>query len=338
MKDRSMKKSVMTGWACAVLFTMVCCSTAFALGFPETVSGAMKTLAVSKGDPGLLLMTNAPYVRIDGQIALPYLDQAQELTGCRVGKGNLLFFQRPQTNPLRLMLFKKTGGDAVIISRTDGAWLSETLNLSEAAISAPSFWDTVPREAKAGADISTLAVIANVWAKGGPYDFLKSAEFHNHICPGLTSGYMMAHYILHHYPLKEGERYTVVASPVWCKEDALQVILDCTAGKKGIVVKPLSKEQTDRISVANPAGFLLIWNDRDKTGKGVALSFDFNRLNALSPAGTPKAASVLAALKYLDQPDQFVSVSSEFDLNEKRYQDMIQAGGNPYEIAGLLKN
>nr|NJM04393.1 hypothetical protein [Desulfobacula sp.] len=333
-----MKRSVMTGWACAVLFIMICCSTAFALDFPETVSGAMKTLAVSKGDPGLLMMTNAPYVRMDGQIALPCLDQAQELTGCRIGKGNLLFFQRPQAHPLRLMLFKKEGGDAVIISRTDGAWLSETLNLSEAAISAPSFWDTVPREAGAGADISTLAVIANVWAKGGPYDFLKSAEFHNHICPGLTSGYMMAHYILKHYPLKEGERYTVVASPVWCKEDALQVILDCTAGKKGIVVSPLSKEQTDKISVANPAGFLLIWNDRDKTGKGVALSFDFGRLSALSPAGAPKAVSVLAALGHLDKPDQFVSVSNEFGLDEKRYYDMIQAGGNPYEIAGLLKN
>jgi len=284
------------------------------------------------------MMTNAPYVRIMGQCALPYLDQAQELTGCRVGKGTLLFFQRPQAHPLRLMLFKKTGGDAVIISQEGETWLSETLNLSAAAISAPVFWKTVPQEFKAGADMSTLAVIANVWAKGGPYDFLKSAEFHNHICPGLTSGYMMAHYILHHYPLKEGERYTVVASPVWCKEDALQVILDCTAGKKGIVVKPLSKEQTDRISVANPAGFLLIWTDRDKIGKGVALSFDFDRLNALSPAGAPKAVSVLAALEYLNQPDQFVSVSAEFGLDEKRYYDMIQAGGNPYEIAGLLKN
>jgi len=332
-----MKKPVITGWACAVLFTMVCCSTAYALGFPETVSGAMKTLAVSKEDPGLLLMTNAPYVRIGSQGALPYLDQAQELTGCRVGRGNLLFFQRPQAHPLRLMLFKKAGGDAVIISQEGESWLSETLNLSETAISAPSFWKTVPQKFKAGADMSTLAVIANVWAKGGPYDFLKSAEFHNHICPGLISGYMMAHYILTRYPLKEGERYTVVACPVWCKEDALQVILDCTAGKKGLVVKHLSKEQADKISVANPAGFLLVWNEQKKTGKGMALSFDFNRLNALSPEGMPKSVTVLAALEYLDKPDQFVSVSSEFDLNEKRYNDMIEAGSNPYEIAGLLK-
>ena len=79
----------------------------------------------------------------------------------------------------------------------------------------------------------TLASMANVWAKGGPYDFLKSAELHNHICPGLTSGYLMAHYILDHFPLKDGERYTVVACPVWCKEDAFQVVMDCTPGKKG---------------------------------------------------------------------------------------------------------
>jgi hypothetical protein len=46
---------------------------------------------------------------------------------------------------------------------------------------------------------------------------------------------------------------------------------------------------------------------------------------------------VLATLDHLDKPEQFVSSSAEFDLNEKLYQDIAQAGCNPYEAAGLMK-
>jgi formylmethanofuran dehydrogenase subunit E-like metal-binding protein len=166
---------------------------------------------------------------------------------------------------------------------------------------------------------------------------LNCAELHNHICPGLTSGYLMAHYILRHYPLKSGEKYTIVACPVWCKEDALQVLLDCTAGKQGLVSKPLSDEQQKRISIANPAGMILVWDAEKKSGKGAALSFDFEALNALSPKGTPKAAMVLAAVDHLNEPERFVTTAAEFDLDQKRYETIIQAGSNPWEVAGLVK-
>ncbi len=174
------------------------------------------------------------------------------------------------------------------------------------------------------------------WAQGAPYDFLKAAELHNHICPGLTSGYLLAHFILEHYPLAPEERYTIVSSPVWCKEDALQVILDCTPGKKGLVVKSLSKAQKEKISVPNPAGFLLIWNTKTKTGKGAALSFDFKEFKALYPENTPKAASLLSTIPHLKTPERFVSVAREFTLDETRYKAMIQASTNPYRVAGLM--
>lgn len=317
---------------CSVFF----CGQVSAATVEEAVAQAMKTLNVHKNDAGLLLMTDAPYIRVDGACALAYLDQAQDLTGCTVGKGNLLFFQRPQNHPLRLMLFAKSGGMAVIISRVGKDFVSETLNVGPATISDPSFWEKA-KSFESGKDMFSLAAIANVWAKDGPYDFLKSAELHNHICPGLTSGYLMAHYILNRYPLANGQLYTVVASPVWCKEDAFQVVMDCTPGKKGLVVKPLSDQQREGIGVANPAALVLIWNAKKKSGKGVALSFDFDRLRVLSPKDTPKAAMVLAAVDHLDKPEQFVTTAAEFDLNEKLYQDIIQAGSNPYEVAGLMK-
>jgi formylmethanofuran dehydrogenase subunit E-like metal-binding protein len=319
----------------AVLIPVLCGMVSAATLGQETLL-AMKTLNISKDSSNLLVLTNAPYVKVNGACALSYLKQAQDVTGCGVGKGNLLFFQRPQHHPLRMMLFKKSTGDAVIISLKDQKPVTEKVNLNVSAISEQSFWQTA-KGLNAGKDIFTLAVIANMWAKGAPYDFLKSAELHNHICPGLTSGYLLARYILHKYPLQNDERYTVVACPVWCKEDALQVVLDCTPGKKRMVVKPLSKEQREQISVKNPAGILLIWNAKKKIGKGIALSFDFDRLRSLAPKDATKAAMVLSAADYLDRPDQFVSEAAEFELNEAIYENMVTAGSNPYAVAGLLR-
>lgn len=332
-----MKNPIRSILALAVALAFFCCAAATsAATFETSVTDAMQTLSLTKGDPQLLLMTDAPYVRVDDQSALPFLDKAQDLTGCTVGRGNLLFFQRPQAHPLRFMLFHKSSGEAVILSRMEGTWSSEIIDLGSAAISQPAFWERTGGY-HAGRDLFTLAAIANVWAQDGPYDFLKSAELHNHICPGLTSGYLIAHYIQNHYPLAPGERYTVLASPVWCKEDALQVVLDCTPGKKSLIVKPLSETQLAAVSVPNPAALLLIWNGKQKTGRGVALSFDFDRIRALSPEGTPKAATVLAALDHLGDPDRFVSAVATFDLDEALYHRMIEAGSNPYEVAGLTK-
>ena len=331
-----MRKSIHSLTLAVSLMVFFWAASVFASPFETAVTKAMQTLSVTKGDPRLLLLTDAPYVTLDGQNALPYLGQAQELNGCTVGRGNLLFFQRPQSHPLRFMLFHKTSGDAVIISRTGETWSAQTLNMGAEAIARPAFWERTG-DYQAGQDLFALAALANVWAQDGPYDFLKSAELHNHICPGLTSGYLIAHYILNHYPLAPGERYIVLASPVWCKEDALQVILDCTPGKKGLIVKPLSPAQLEAVTVPNPAAILLIWNGKQKTGRGVALSFDFERLRALVPEGAPKAASVLAALDHLGEPDRFVSAAAAFDLDEPLYHRLTEAGSNPYEVAGLAR-
>ncbi|WP_165477761.1 FmdE family protein [Desulfobacter hydrogenophilus] len=233
------------------------------------------------------------------------------------------------------MLFKRSDRNAVIISADQSKWAVDTLDFALKTVSDPNFWKDAKDKYAAGKDLFTLATLGNAWAEGAPYDFLKSAELHNHICPGLTSGYLMAHFILEHYPLEKGQRYTIISSPVWCKEDALQVVMDQTPGKRGLVVKPLSKEQKEKISIPNPAGMVLIWDKKQKTGKGVALSFDFNTLKGLYPEDTPKAASILYTAPYLSSPDKFVSASKEFNLDETMFNAICEAGSNPWEVAGL---
>jgi formylmethanofuran dehydrogenase subunit E-like metal-binding protein len=336
-KENKMRRIVGIGFTAILFFTVGWCPHGLAANFESMVSRAMQALEVSKNDPNMLILTNATYVRENGASMLNWLDQAQKQSGCTVGKGNLLFFQRPQAHPLRMMLFSKKDGHAVIFSREKNKWESDDLNLGPAIISRADFRKKT-NSYHAGRDIGSMATIANVWAKDGPYDFLKCAELHNHICPGVTSGYFIAHYILDHFPLKPGERYTVIACPVWCKEDAFQVVMDCTPGKKGMVVKRLSEAQKKRISVANPAGMVLIWDAKQKRGRGAALSFSFDPLRALSPNNSTKPAIVLSALEYMDQPDRFVSTAAEFNLDEKLYDAIVQAGNNPWEVVGLTKN
>ena len=116
-----MKNAIRSTLALAVGLAFFCCAAVTsAASFGTAVTKAMQTLSVTKGDLQLLLMTDAPYVRGEGQNALPFLEKAQDLTGCTVGKGNLLFFQRPQSHPLHFMLFHKTSGEAVILSRMEG--------------------------------------------------------------------------------------------------------------------------------------------------------------------------------------------------------------------------
>lgn len=92
---------------------------------------------------------------------------------------------------------------------------------------------------------------------------MKCAEFHNHLCAGIASGYMIVRFIMSKYPLRKGESYKWVASPVFCKEDAIQVLLDVTAGKKSLYVEGLTESQKESLKFENTAGVLVVWNKKE---------------------------------------------------------------------------
>jgi len=62
-------------------------------------------------------------------------------------------------------------------------------------LSEPESWQGKMVAKVFGGNEFSLITICNLWAKGLPNDFLKCAELHDHICPGLTSGYLIAKYI-----------------------------------------------------------------------------------------------------------------------------------------------
>ena len=302
----------------------------------QMIKQGMEEIQVKKGAPDLLVVTNAPYLRKGNTFGIEKVRLLEQMTGCTTGGQNMLFFQRPQTNPLSITLFRKTTGDAAVITWSDEKKVKETMDLSPSKVSEKPFWQNAKRFA-CGPDLFTISTIAGSWALGAPYDYFKCAELHNHICPGITSGYLIARMIQRDYPLKKGEKYTVISCPVWCKEDAFMVMLDTTPGKSGMIVKKLTKAQKEKISIDNPAAIVLITDKKTNIGKGIAFSFDFSKVQALVPKESAKPAMAFALLKYLDQPEKFTAVAATFSVTDDLYEKMITAGSNPYELAGLTR-
>ena len=291
-----------------------------------------KELKAEKGDAGLCAITDATYVRLNGKTSEAYVDVIQEETGCSVGKGNLLFFHKATCHPLKIALFRKDTKQCFVISYDGQQAQTQKYDLALDATLKPGFWKKVG--GPLAPDAFTVATIAHAWASDAPQDLLKCAEFHNHLCAGIASGYMIAKFITNRYPLGKGERYTWVASPVFCKEDALQILLDITPGKKSLFVEKLTESQEEKIGFENPAGILVVWNQKESKGKGVVFDFDWDKA---SRKDKDKLKTMLGLLPYLERPEAFVGVVKEFDVTPEMLQRLTIAKTNPYIWLDLTK-
>jgi formylmethanofuran dehydrogenase subunit E-like metal-binding protein len=186
------------------------------------IKQAMEELKAKNGDPHLCVLTDAPYVSLNGESCSEVVDELQNVTGCSVGRKNLLFFQRPVNHPLLVALHRQDKGETVVI-RHDGA-SAQTIrfNMKGDTAAEPATFGEIQKKLKG--DAFTVVTLLTAHAKGAPYDFLKCCEHHNHYCPGVTSGYFIAHFILEKCPKAAGEQYFWFACPPWCKDDAISTM------------------------------------------------------------------------------------------------------------------
>jgi len=321
------------------------------------IKGGMQDLKIEKGSPNLLALTDATYVKVNGKTTEGCVDLIREETGCTVGQGNLLFFHRAVSYPLKIVLFRKDTKDAVVITWNGKKAGKVKLNLDGDKATRPEGWKQIQKKIKSLSDTFTMVTIANAWAKGAPYDFLRCCELHNHLCPGLSSGYQIAQFILEKYPLKKGEKYVWIACPPWCKDDAIQVLLDLTPGKRSMFVKNLSGDQKKAVSCEkqneNIAGILVIWNNKKNKGKAIVFRYDWGKVCSVSgierkdfkPEGgtknpvfwTTRVKCNWGLMPYLDKPGNFVKVAKELEITPQMYSKMTSAGVNPYKVLGLTK-
>ncbi|HIE31229.1 MAG TPA: hypothetical protein EYP67_02455, partial [Methanosarcinales archaeon] len=305
------------------------------------VQDAMDALGVTSETPGLCVLTDAGYVKVDGETTEGCIATIREGTGCSIGDGNLLTVHRSVNSPLWFAIFDNETKDCVYAVYSGGAFTTTKVNIDGENATTSDGWNAISDAL--GSDAFTIVGIANAWGYGAPYDFLKCMEFHNHLCPGMTSGYMLGDYLQKEYPLGDGEKYVVISCPVWCKDDALQVMLDTTVGKRSMFAKNMPAHDED--AVENAAGIYIVWNSALNNGTGVVLSFDFGEARNVSNVTDsdfntyPMASRIKmdwGMMPYLNQPEMFVSTLHTFDVTSDLLKRLELAGVDPYIEIGLV--
>jgi len=213
----------------------------------NAVFEARKELGMEKGDENLLALTNAGYGTLNGQTTEPFLDILTNVTACTFGTRSILPVHSSFTEPLWCALYRKDKGKLVFIKWIKNTFEKQVVNVSPNKILQPENW----KKAASGIiakNLFSLVSFSNYWAAGAPWALLKSGEFHNHICPGLNAGYIMAEYLKAKHPLRAKEQYLFVAAPPMCAIDALQIMFDSTVGKHLTYAKAISKEKVKKYS------------------------------------------------------------------------------------------
>lgn len=304
------------------------------------INDAMELLELEKDSEDLGVLTNAHYVLLDGQTTEKYVYAIEKLTSCSVGKGNLLFFNERPKNALIIVLAHRTTRQCVVI-RYDGIrGKFNTLSLKKSNIQDSDFFYNASSGAS-GKETFHIATILTAWFNGAPFDFLQSAELHGHVCPGIIFGYFTAKSIAAKYPLRGREKYIFIASPNECKDDAIQVILGLTPGKKNLIVKPVNKVKIKKPTGTIITGILIKWSENDNKGSGVVLGIDIDAVKAIVEVDQhmPRNLKVLAVgklLKHLPDFLSFFSAVREFPVTKDLKEKLIDAGTNPYVVLDMM--
>jgi len=309
-------------------------------GITPFVRDAMKLLTLEKGAEDLGVLTNARYVRLDGRTTEQYVYTIETLTGCSIGKGNLLFFnERPENSLLIVLAHRKTMQCVVI--RYDGTQgKAQLLSLKDSDILDPDFfWNATP--GASGKETFHIVSILSAWFASAPYDFLQCLELHGHLCPGIVFGYFTAKGLVEKYPLLAGEEYIFIASPNECKDDAFQVLLGLTPGKRNLIVKAVDKKQITIKAGEMPTGIIIKWSASKQKGLGLVLGVDLDAVKAVTEVGQhmPRNLKLLAVrklLEHLSDYEDFFSVIKEFPVTRELKEQLVQAGTNPYIVLGMM--
>ncbi|MDH3347325.1 MAG: FmdE family protein [Desulfobulbaceae bacterium] len=326
-----------------ISFVVLFFVSGYALADPAIVSnaivGAMKSLGIKPGAKDICVLTNANYVRLQGNTTESYVDVIANKTGCSIGKKNFLFVNLRVQEDLVICLLNATT-DQLYVIRYDGDKLrSEQIVMSEKKMRERGYL-RVLGQGVLGADGFSVATILGAWEIGAPYDLLKAGELHGHICPGTIMGYLTSKAILDQYPLDAGEGYYLIGSPNECKEDVYQVILGITPGSGKLAIKHLSEGQVEENEKFKLMGILLRWSSEMDRRIGVVLGINRDALLTVTKLDKKmerglKLAAIFDLMGYLDNYNDFFIPLKEFSVTPGLRRKLMMAGVNPYEELGM---
>lgn len=299
----------------------------------------------------LIVLTNAGYAEIDGQSTMGALDGLSQLSGASRGKNSLIEVQSAPEKPLWFAIHDPDSGLCAYLQTEtlpgdDGSarfsLISTETIASDTLLADPYTYASVFAESVFGGNEFRVVTIANAVAQGAPTDAIRAFEFHDHYCPGVTSGIMMAKYAKTYLPLTgPNDSYFVQAVAPWCKEDALMVMLNATPGKRGYAVTYPTEEDTARWLPQAQDAATVIYRKNGDTGlwDGMVLGFSWAESTGCPETGNSvidKLCTDLWYLERMDQPENFVTVIKEFALPQgTEPKDYARPGVDPMERLGL---
>ena len=213
----------------------------------EAISMIMKKSPHSRDVKQFVALSNAGYAEIEDQFTMAALDGLSETTRVSRGADTLVEIHSAPHAPLWFAVYdKKSGYCAYLqvdpdqaakgckaaklfsirsIEKIDADYLFQagTFHAPDANTGYQAF----------GGNEFRIVTIANAIAVGVPASFVRAFEFHDHYCPGVTSGVVMANFVKTGFPATPTESWFVQGVQPWCKEDALMVLLNATPGKSG---------------------------------------------------------------------------------------------------------
>ncbi|MCK5507868.1 MAG: hypothetical protein KAI50_05040 [Desulfobacterales bacterium] len=328
------------------------------------------------GNP--IALTNAGYAEIDGYSTQGCMDGLTSRLGVTRGSNTLLEIHSRYDKPLWFFIYYRKSGVGVYLE-VNPEVMPELINnankhkfrrRAKNNLRIPAsqlFIRTAVENIKAehlfanaeeynekfankifGGNEFRIVTIANAVAAGAPAYAIRAFEFHDHYCPGVLSGIIMANYIKECFPLQSpDDRYFVLTVKPWCKEDALIVLLDTTPGKKGYAISYPNEEDTAqwKEEAKNAATIIFRQDSETKKWKGRLLGFSFDTANEMhefpdyGSSVLNKLYSALWYLDYLDQSELFVSVIKEFELAQgEDPKDWARPGVNPLEKLDMIQN
>jgi formylmethanofuran dehydrogenase subunit E-like metal-binding protein len=294
---------------------------------------------------------------VGGEETLSILDPIYEQLGCSQGRGNLILLRSEPHHPHYLFFFNREKEKAAYFEINSKLRLENLENKKQEEIFSriivtdlsreelfknPMRWEKRSKEKIFGGNEVRLISVSFLWMEGLPQEVIKAAEIHDHICPGLLSGYFIVKFVLEELPPREGMDYFIIGSPVWCKDDMIQSMLNMTPGKRNFVVLPLTDKEKEHLKDKNAAGIFLQFDRKMGGGKGLVIGLDWDKFQGdagVKREGFPWEWRLRLALymaRHLKDYQKYVYVIKKFDMEKgERPETYFSLGINPWKKIGL---
>ncbi len=320
----------------------------------ERALGMIKRAGATPAKGNLVVITNAGYAEVKGSSTQAALDGLSDAAGASRGRNTLVEVHSSPWSPLWFAVYDKASGNCAYLEvNPDVAELSkDASNLfkvsaiekidAERLYKNADDYKAIFKEKIFGGNEFRIITIANAVSKGAPNAVVRAFEFHDHYCPGVTSGVMMANYLKKNFPAGDSGYFVHSVDP-WCKEDALITLLNATPGKKGYAVSYPSDEDKKDLTEDGKKASTIVYRQNNETGiwEGMVLAFDWSAETGCEQTGNMAVDKLCADMWYLDRldrPEDFVKVLKTFEMpKDVSPRDWARPGVDPLEKLGMKK-